>query len=122
MLTSKVLELCARQQRVQGMAKLVEERFGLVGAHQATTREPKAAHQSYNRFLVASIPQAPSALQCEVRCPSHLTRPAHCQQEAWSGLQGGQMSRALQLQGGKGSMEDISLAVCSGQPSRLLQE
>ncbi len=44
MLTSKVLELCARQQRVQGMAKLMKQRFGLVGAHQAATREAKAAH------------------------------------------------------------------------------
>ena len=40
-LTSKVLEFCAGQQRVQGMAKLMEQRLGLVGAHQAPLERPK---------------------------------------------------------------------------------
>ena len=34
-LTGKMLELCPGQERVQSMTKLMEQRLGLVGAHQA---------------------------------------------------------------------------------------
>lgn len=72
-ITGEMLELCAGEQGMERMSKLVEKCFRL-----SRTQEHRAAvkGQGHHRQLQASITQLPLTPQCEMRTAGKFSWPA----------------------------------------------